>query len=113
MFPFQIIQAERRLGEDGSKNESLSSLINDFFTMNEDDLDPNVSNKVKELKKAIADANKKVQQSTDNILSELVSKAVGFGYPNGEELQLGVTTNLSIDEQVKNQITSFIHYKNE
>lgn len=103
LFPFQIIQAERRLGEDGSKNESLSSLINDFFTMNEDDLDPNVSNKVKELKKAIADANKKVQQSTDNILSELVSKAVGFGYPNGEELQLGVTTNLSIDEQVKNQ----------
>lgn len=36
-------------------------------------------------------------------MSELVSKAVGFGYPNGEELQLGVTTNLSIDEQVKNQ----------
>src|SRR5699024_3456147 len=39
----------------------------------------------------------------DSILSELVDKAIGFGYPNREELQLGVTTHLSIDDQIKNQ----------
>lgn len=30
----------------------------------------------------------------------VVNKAVGFGYPNAEELQLGVSTELKIDEQI-------------
>ena len=31
LFPYLIIQAERRLGEDGTQDNSLSSLISDFF----------------------------------------------------------------------------------
>ena len=103
LFPFHIIQAERRLGEDGTQDNSLSSLISDFFDMNEDELDPRVAEKVKELRSIVENANKNVQQQSDDILSALVSNAVGFGYPNGEELQLGVTTQLSIDDQIKNQ----------
>ena len=103
LFPFHIIQAERRLGEDGTQDDSLSSLISDFFDMSENELDPDVAEKVKELRSIVEDANKKVQQKSDNILSTLVSNAVGFGYPNGEELQLGVTTQLSIDDQIRNQ----------
>ncbi len=103
LFPFHIIQAERRLGEDGTQDNSLSSLISDFFDMSEDELDPSVSEKVKELRSIVENANKNVQQQSDSILSALVSNAVGFGYPNGEELQLGVTTQLSIDDQIKNQ----------
>lgn len=103
LFPFHIIQAERRLGEDGTQDNSLSSLISDFFDMSEDELDPSVSEKVKELRVIVETANKNVQQQSDSILSALVSNAVGFGYPNGEELQLGVTTQLSIDDQIKNQ----------
>ena len=103
LFPFHIIQAERRLGEDGTQDNSLSSLISDFFDMSEDELDPSVSEKVKELRVIVETANKKVQQQSDSILSALVSNAVGFGYPNGEELQLGVTTQLNIDDQIKNQ----------
>ena len=103
LFPFHIIQAERRLGEDGTQDNSLSSLISDFFDMSEDELDPSVSEKVKELRVIVETANKNVQQQSDSILSALVSNAVGFGYPNGEELQLGVTTQLNIDDQIKNQ----------
>lgn len=103
LFPFHIIQAERRLGEDGTQDNSLSSLISDFFDMSEDELDPSVSEKVKELRVIVETANKKVQQQSDSILSALVSNAVGFGHPNGEELQLGVTTQLNIDDQIKNQ----------
>lgn len=102
LFPFHLIPAERLLGEDGSRNSSLSALIADFFDMNEE-LDPCVAEKAKELRDIVENANKKVQQQSDSILSELVSRAVGFGYPNGEELQLGVTTQLSIDDQIKNQ----------
>lgn len=66
-------------------------------------LEPSVSEKVKELRVIVETANKNVQQQSDSILSALVSNAVGFGYPNGEELQLGVTTQLNIDDQIKNQ----------
>ena len=103
LFPYRILYAERRLGEDGTQNDSLSSLISDFFRMSDDDLDSNVTDKISELQNIIQDAQKNVQQSSDDILGELVRNAVGFGYPNGEELQLGVSTQLSIDSQIKNQ----------
>lgn len=103
LFPFHIIPAERILGEDGTQNSSLSALISDFFNTSEEELEPSVAEKVKELRVIIENANKNVQQQSDNILSTLVNNSVGFGYPNGEELQLGVTTQLSIDDQIKNQ----------
>lgn len=103
LFPFQIIRAERRLGEDGTSDDTLSSLISSYFDMSEDELDPSVSEKIMELRSVVEIANKKVQNQSDSILSELVDKAIGFGYPNREELQLGVTTHLSIDDQIKNQ----------
>lgn len=103
LFPFQIIRAERRLGEDGTSDDTLSSLISSYFDMSEDELDPSVSEKIMELRSVVEIANKKVQNQSDSILSELVDKAIGFGYPNREELQLGVTTHLSIDDQIKNR----------
>lgn len=104
LFPFYSIPAERVLGEDGSQNNSsLGALITSFFDMKEDDLDPRVSIEVKELRKIIEDANKDVQKRSDTLLSSVVNSAIGFGYPNGEELQLAVTTQLRIDDQIKNQ----------
>lgn len=48
-------------------------------------------------------ANKDVQKQSDEILSSVVNNSIGFGYPNIEELKLGVTTQLSINDQIKNQ----------
>ena len=103
LFPSYLIPAERLLGEDGTQKSSLSELISEFFDMSEEELDPTIADKVKELRVVVEDASKSVQQQSDEILSALVSSAVGFGYPNGEELQLGVKTQLSIDEQIKHQ----------
>ena len=104
LFPYYLIPAERTLGEDGTqKNESLSSLIADYFNLNLEDLTPDVAEKVKELRTVVSDANKDVQKESDRILSDLINNAVGFGYPNIEELQLGVITELKIDDQIKNQ----------
>lgn len=103
LFPSQSIPAERLLGEDGTHNSSLSELISTFFDMNEEEINPSVAEKVKELRGVVENANKSVQQQSNEILSELVKSSIGFGYPNSEELQLGVTTQLSIDEQIKNQ----------
>lgn len=103
LFPFRMIYAERRLGEDGTQDNSLSSLISDFFSCAEDEFDPNVFEQIQNLRSVVEDANKDVQKRSDEILSKLVSDTVGFGYPNSEELQLGVITDLSIDDQIKNK----------
>lgn len=103
LFPYYSIPAERLLGEAGAQNSSLTTLISEFFDMSENELDVGIAEKVRELRGIVETANKSVQQKSDNILSDLISNSIGFGYPNGEELQLGVTTQLSIDEQIKNQ----------
>lgn len=103
LFPYYIIQAERRLGEDGSQDSSLRTLISDFFDVNEEELNSSISTQVKELRNIVSQANTGLQQQTDKILNDLLKKSVGFGYPNNEELQLQVTTQLSIGDQLKNQ----------
>lgn len=104
LFPYYSIPAERVLGEDGSQNNnSLSSLISSYFDVDEDDLAPLVKNEVIKLRRIIEDTNKSIQKQSDEILSSIVKNAIGFGYPNAEELQLGVTTSLTIDDQIKNQ----------
>lgn len=104
LFPFYSIPAERVLGEDGTQNNSsLAKLITTFFEVKEDELDPKVSEQVVKLRQIISEANKDVQRQSDSLLSSIVNKAIGFGYPNGEELKLAVITQLNIDDQVKNQ----------
>ena len=103
LFPFHTIPAERVLGEDDTHNNSLGSLISGFFDMSEADLDPKVAEEIKMLRTIVEKANKDVQKQSDEILSSVVNSSIGFGYPNIEELKLGVTTQLSIDDQIKNQ----------
>ena len=69
--------------------------------MREEELDPSVAEEIKELRRIVEDANKGVQRKSDELLGTVVSNAIGFGYPNVEELQLGVKTRLSIDDQIK------------
>lgn len=103
LFPFHAIPAERVLGEDDTHNNSLGSLISGFFDMNEAELDPEIAEEIKRLRTIVEEANKGVQKQSDEILSVVVNNSIGFGYPNIEELKLGVTTQLSIDDQIKNQ----------
>lgn len=103
LFPLYAIPAERVLGEDETHNSSLGTLISGFFDMNEAELDPKIAEEVKRLRTIVESANKEVQKQSDEILSAVVNNSVGFGYPNIEELKLGVTTQLSIDDQIKNQ----------
>jgi ATP-dependent OLD family endonuclease len=104
LFPFYSIPAERVLGEDGiQNNSSLGEIIASLFTAKEEDLAPDVVEEVKKLRKIVEDANKDVQKNSDILLGSIINKSIGFGYPNGEELQLAVNTQLSIDDQIKSQ----------
>lgn len=104
LFPFYLIPAERILGEAGGQNNSsLGSLITSYFSVDVENLDPKIAAEVKVLRDTVEAANKAIQRESSAILSSIVSKAVGFGYPNTEELQLGVNTRLQIDNQIKDQ----------
>ena len=103
LFPFYTIPAERVLGEDDTHNSSLGALISDFFDASEEDLDPYIADEINRLRTIVENANKDVQKHSDEILSTVVNNSIGFGYPNIEELKLGVTTQLSIDDQIRNQ----------
>lgn len=103
LFPLYIVPAERTLGEDGNQNSgSLSTLITNYFDVNIENIDPNIVNEVKELRRKVEDANRNVQKHSDRLLSSILEKTIGFGYPNAEELKLSVNTKLRIDDQIKN-----------
>jgi len=104
LFPFYTIPAERMLGENGDhSSNSLGTLISSYFSVDVENLDPKVVDEVKELRKTVEEANIKIQRQSNELLGNIVNKAVGFGYPNAEELQLGVDTRLHIDDQIKDK----------
>lgn len=104
LFPFYTIPAERMLGENGDhSSNSLGTLISSYFSVDVENLDPKVVDEVKELRKTVEEANIKIQRQSNELLGNIVNKAVGFGYPNAEELQLGVNTRLQIDDQIKDK----------
>lgn len=104
LMPFYPICAERNLGEAAGKdNDSLGSLITNYFSVDMKNIDPKISADVQNLRDTVDKANKAIQKDSNNILSSIVNKAVGFGYPNAEELQLGVNTRLQIDNQIKDK----------
>lgn len=101
LMPFYPIYAERELDETGGRKKgSLSSLISNYFSMDIEKVNPKISTEVAELRETVEAANKEMQRQSSDMLSSIVNKAVGFGYPNGEELQLGVNTKLQIDNQL-------------
>lgn len=104
LFPFYLIPAERSLGENGdNSSNSLGALIASYFSVNVEDLDSRVVDEVKALRETVEEANIQIQNRSNELLGEIVNKAVGFGYPNAEELQLGVNTRLQIDDQIKDK----------
>lgn len=104
LFPFYVIPAERMLGENGEHNSnSLGNLISNYFSVDIENINSEVVDDVKELRKAVEKANIKIQRQSNELLGNIVNKAIGFGYPNAEELQLGVDTRLQIDDQIKDR----------
>ena len=58
-FHFTLFRQSAALVNDGTQDNSLSSLISDFFDMSEDELDPSVSEKVKELTSIVENRQQK------------------------------------------------------
>ena len=109
LFPLYTISAERDLDESGNaSSSSLQKVISNYFNVNMDDVDASIADKVKELRDKIENINCEIQRETDTLLSEIVNKTIGFGYPNAEELKLGVSTSISLRNEIQNN--SALHY---
>lgn len=103
LFHIWDIPAERNLGESDKPQNTLTSLISTFFDMQEEGIEPELLENLRSLREIVNSSNKNIQKQCDELLSALVDKIVGFGYPQSEELKLGVQSKLAIDDQLKNQ----------
>ena len=104
LFPWKMVRAERTLGEDGNyRDDPLSALIAAFFDANNSEPDPKIAEQIDKLRQEATQKSQEAEQDFNKRLNELLEQAVGFGYPNAEELQLLVATNLSFDESLKNR----------
>lgn len=111
LFPLYFIDAERLLGENETSNDTLSKLISNFFTAKETDYSSAISSNIHQLKTIISETTKNFQKHSNELLGKMVDLSVNFGYPNADSLELGVSTKLNIDEQIKNQTA--LTYKSE
>ncbi|MCH5304435.1 MAG: AAA family ATPase, partial [Ruminococcus sp.] len=110
LFPIYAISAERDLDETGNnRDSSLKTVISNYFKVDINDVDTNIADKVTQLRDAVKGANASMQNITDGLLSEMVNKTVDFGYPNAEELELGVLSNVSLESVI--QGSSELTYK--
>lgn len=75
---------------------SLGTLISSYFSVDIKNLDPKIAADVLKLRETVEEANKSIQRESSNLLSSIVGKAIGFGYPNGEELQFESTLNYKL-----------------
>ena len=112
LFPFYTISAERSLDEgEQQKSSSLSKIINNYFNKPFENINPEIDAEIKRLKDFILDENIKIQTQTTEILSKLIDDSIGFGYPNADELSLGVQTKLDLSNQIESK--SDLTYSNE
>lgn len=102
LFPFSIIPAERTLGEDDAQKDSLSQLIQFFFT-DDNKKDQDVEELVDMLRNTLKKAERDTESESNEILNNLIKKAVPFGYPNGEDLQLRVRTNFNFGDTIQKE----------
>ena len=102
LFPLFTITAERDLDETGEKSHSsLQRIIYNYFNSDKENIDPQIKSTIEELRNLVENANKDIQQKTNSLLTNLINKTIGFGYPNTDELQLGVSSKISISNEIQ------------
>ena len=104
LFPFYAITAERILGENAEESlqdkNAINRLVNSYFCADVNALDEGIREDLVELREKINKANIEIQNESSKALSKVISKSVGFGYPNSEQLKLGVKTEINIDNSI-------------
>lgn len=103
-FPQYFISAERGLGEGNNSKNTLPDTVSNYFKQSpeEFDEDKDIYEQIQKLKIKIKEAEKEIQNTNDSLLKELIDKAIGFGYPNSEELQIGVSTDIDLEQEITN-----------
>jgi predicted ATP-dependent endonuclease of OLD family len=103
LFPIYIIQAERGMDESEQPNKTpLSPILSRLFKTDVDDMYLEVQDETIEFRNIIDKLSEAVEEETNKSLSNIMQKALNFGYPSVEEMQFKAITKISLDEQIKN-----------
>lgn len=104
LFPFYAITAERILGENADESlqdkNAINRLVNNYFCSDVNTIDEGIRKDLVGLREKIDKTNLEIQNESSKALSKVISNSIGFGYPNSEKLELGVKTEINIDNSI-------------
>ena len=104
LFPCYFITAERSLDESAeNKKSSLSKLVEGYFKNKLDIYDDEAKKAIGLLRTEIEKSNNAIQDSVSEHMSKIVEKIAKFGYPGEDDLKVGASTRLQLDDQIANQ----------
>ena len=113
LFLIYQIKAERAMDESDLNNKTpLSPLLKSLFNNEFEKKAKEVQEEVENLKKTLRKKGKDSEIEINKILNNIIEKTVEFGYPNIEELKLKIKTKMDLEEQIKNN-TDLIYIDNE
>ena len=102
LFKIYKIVAERSMGESEIVNNSpFCSLMSKLFDEDIDSSFPDLTDKIKEIQKYVSENNEAAQRKVNDCLTDILQKAVKFGYPNEKNIELKAKSNIQMENQIK------------
>lgn len=103
LFVFKDISAERNLDEAEEQNaKPLARVMNQLFNPNFEEIEEELKTNINSLTKLIDNFNTSAQIKIDNLMENIVTSMMKFGYPSAEDLELHASTTVSLKNQIIN-----------
>ncbi len=103
LFVLTIISAERSLDEaDNVKEKPLSIVMNRLFKSDVSEIEREIAAQTQSLKEFVDKQSFSAENRVNDILSDIVSNMVPFGYPTAEDMQLYAKTQFSMKNNIIN-----------
>lgn len=103
LFVLKVISAERGMDEsDNENNNPLEVVLKQIFQENLDNVEESLRPEIEKLVDYVADVNFTAQEQVNNIMNQIISEMITFGYPSGEDLTLKAKTMLALKSQIAN-----------
>ena len=104
LFKIYKISAERSIGESEFQDNTyspFSSLLSKLFEEDIDSVFPELKGQIENLQNYVCNRNVDAQEQINEKLSEILKKAIKFGYPNEEKIELKANSNIQLENQIK------------
>lgn len=104
LFIYKKISAERGLDEsDIRSNKPIGHVMDRIFKSDISQFEQSIQEPINQLKELVDNVSDQAQGKINNLLSEIVSTMIKFGYPTAEDMQLKATTQIILKDNIINE----------